>query len=279
MNDLVSIIMPTHNRAHILPTSIKSVLDQTYPHWELLVIDDGSTDNTKEVVESFGDSRIRYIYQENQRQAAARNYGLDMAKGKWITFLDSDDEFFPPFLERTVAVFHANPDVLCVIPKGRKTHELWEKGKLVEMKEVDAFPEHTDNVTKDIFLRKFIFSMDGFVHAASIRDEGFRFDEHIQFGEDWDYALAIAEKYPDAFLYLPEKLFVYHQRFGFDGLVSRSTYTGFAEMFEQIYQKHKHDKLMEGQEWYPQRVEKWQKIQADYEKGLAPPPHLYFFGK
>jgi glycosyltransferase involved in cell wall biosynthesis len=277
MSDLVSIIMPTYNRAYILPTSVKSVLNQTYPNWELLVIDDGSTDNTKGIVESFGDSRIRYTYQENQRQAAARNRGLEVAEGKWITFLDSDDEFFPPFLERALQALEADSSKLCLIPKGKKTHELWENGMLVESKEVDAFPDQTDNVIKDIFMRKFVFSMDGFMHASSIRDEGIRFDPTFRGMEDWDYAMTIGEQHPDAFVYIHEPLYVYHQRFGKDGLVSNTTYAQFADTFEQMYQKHKDDTLMMEQEWYPNRVEKWRKIQAEYEKGLMPPPQRYFF--
>jgi glycosyltransferase involved in cell wall biosynthesis len=94
-NPFFSIIIPSYNRAVILPSTIQSVLEQTYNNWELIIVDDGSTDNTKEVVEKFvkNDNRIRYIYQENSERSAARNNGIRNSNGKWICFLDSDDTY------------------------------------------------------------------------------------------------------------------------------------------------------------------------------------------
>ena len=280
MSDLVSIITPTYNRAYILGAAIESAIAQTYSHWEMLIIDDGGTDDTEALVERFGDSRLRYCLIEHRGQSAARNRGLEMAHGKWITFLDSDNDFLPECLERQLATFDAHPEILCIVTKGNKTHELWQDGKLLKSQYIpDAFPERSDDVLKDIFMRGFIFDMNAFIHSASIRDEGFRFDETFGGFEDWDYAMMIGEKLPDAFFYLNEPLYNYHQRYGGDGIVSNTSYDQMADEFEQVYQKHKHDSLMEGQTWYPSRVEKWRKIQADFEKGLVPPPHLYFFEK
>ncbi len=93
-----SVIIPTHNRAHLISKAIESVLEQTESHWELLIIDDGSTDNTKSVVTSYTDARIRYIYQENAERSAARNHGVAVARGKYICFLDSDDYYLPHHL-------------------------------------------------------------------------------------------------------------------------------------------------------------------------------------
>lgn len=90
-----SIILPTYNRAHFLSEAIESVRYQTYNDWELIIIDDGSTDNTSELVESYckKDNRILYIYQENAERSAARNNGIDHAVGEYICFLDSDDYY------------------------------------------------------------------------------------------------------------------------------------------------------------------------------------------
>ena len=95
---LFSVIMPTYNRAFLIGKAINSVINQKYSNWELLIVDDGSVDDTKEVVTAFSDDRIRYIYQENQERSAARNNGILQAKGDFICFLDSDDYYLPEFL-------------------------------------------------------------------------------------------------------------------------------------------------------------------------------------
>ena len=79
--------------------SIGSVIEQSFQDWELIIIDDGSTDHTKEVVNSFNDPRIQYFYQENSERSAARNKGIDQANSDWVCFLDSDDEYLPEHLE------------------------------------------------------------------------------------------------------------------------------------------------------------------------------------
>lgn len=90
-----SIIIPSYNRAHMLPAALQSVQDQTFPDWESIIVDDGSTDNTKELVKDWiaKDNRFRYIYQENAERSAARNNGIKNAKGQYICFLDSDDYY------------------------------------------------------------------------------------------------------------------------------------------------------------------------------------------
>ena len=95
---LFSIIMPTFNRAGFIGKAIKSVVDQTFINWELLIIDDGSTDNTKDIVSKFSDPRIRYIYQINKERSAARNNGIQKSSGDFICFLDSDDYYLDDFL-------------------------------------------------------------------------------------------------------------------------------------------------------------------------------------
>ena len=90
---MFSIILPTYNRAAIIQDSIKSVIEQTYQDWELIVVDDGSTDNTEDCIKNLmlKENRIKYIYQHNQERSQARNNGIKTAKYKWICFLDSDD--------------------------------------------------------------------------------------------------------------------------------------------------------------------------------------------
>jgi glycosyltransferase involved in cell wall biosynthesis len=101
MNPFFSIIIPTYNRAHMISKAIDSVIAQTFENLELIIVDDGSTDNTKELVASYQvkDSRIQYIYQENAERSAARNNGIRNAHGKYICFLDSDDSYYIDNLE------------------------------------------------------------------------------------------------------------------------------------------------------------------------------------
>ncbi len=100
--DLVSVIIPTYNRAHLIKRSAMSVLNQTYGNLELIIVDDGSTDNTEEVVKSIDDDRVIYIKQPNQGACAARNNGIDHAQGEFIAFQDSDDEWHVDKLEKQI---------------------------------------------------------------------------------------------------------------------------------------------------------------------------------
>lgn len=109
MNDLVSIIMPSYNTAQYIAESIRSVLAQTYENWELLIVDDRSTDNTQEIAASFHDDRIRFFQNEvNSGAAVSRNRALREARGKWIAFLDSDDLWLPEKLEKQIAFMTGN---------------------------------------------------------------------------------------------------------------------------------------------------------------------------
>ena len=95
-----SVIIPTYNRADTIQASIKSVLNQTFENHELIVVDDGGTDNTEKIVTGFQDNRIKYIYQPNSGVSQARNTGAAHARGRYLLFLDSDDSFTPQYLEK-----------------------------------------------------------------------------------------------------------------------------------------------------------------------------------
>ena len=110
---LVSIIMPSWNTGRYIAESIQSVLNQTYQNWELIIVDDCSTDNTDQVVAAFCDDRIRYLHNEHNSGAAlTRNYALREAKGEWIAFLDSDDLWTPEKLEHQIGFMRENGYVL-----------------------------------------------------------------------------------------------------------------------------------------------------------------------
>ncbi len=114
IKDLVSVIIPTYNRAHLIKRSAMSVLNQTYGNLELIIIDDGSTDNTEEVVKSIDDERVIYIKQSNKGACAARNNGIDHAKGEFIAFQDSDDIWHKDKLEKQLGTLkNTGADLVC----------------------------------------------------------------------------------------------------------------------------------------------------------------------
>ena len=109
IDGLVSVVMPSWNTAPFIGESIRSVLAQTYPNWELIIVDDCSTDDTDAVVASFADERIRYFKNEHNLGAAlTRNRALQEAQGEWIAFLDSDDLWTPDKLEKQIAFMKEN---------------------------------------------------------------------------------------------------------------------------------------------------------------------------
>ena len=108
----VSVIIPAYNQGHYLGEAVQSVLNQSYQDFELIIIDDGSTDNTRQVAKSFSDARIRYTYQENSGLSAARNTGIRHATGSFVTFLDSDDLFLAEKLNLLVAALENKPSDL-----------------------------------------------------------------------------------------------------------------------------------------------------------------------
>ena len=108
MDSLISVIIPAYNYANFIAQTLDSVLNQTYKHWECLIIDDGSTDKTREVCEEYinKDSRLYYYYQPNKGRSVARNYGLSMAKGDYIQFLDADDFMSETKFEKQIFDFN-----------------------------------------------------------------------------------------------------------------------------------------------------------------------------
>ena len=112
---MISIITPTYNREVLVQTTIKSIQDQTFTDWELIIVDDGSTDNTEQILKPYlQDSRINYVKKENSGQAHSLNVGVSHAKGEFIVFLDSDDEAYPNWLQTVSDNLKDDTGILCV---------------------------------------------------------------------------------------------------------------------------------------------------------------------
>lgn len=276
MQPLVSVITPTYNRAAVIKNAIGSVQNQTYSNWELIVVDDGSTDGTSAVVASYGDDRIRYVVQKNQGAASARNYGLEESRGEWIMYLDSDDILLPNCIERMCTFIAAAPKTVFAFPNNYRFLELHVDGELVE--QVDQSRDSGVAVTaRGIAHRNVKVDFNAFTHHRRVVTDGLRFDESMRRMEDWDFMLQLCEAYPNGLLHVPEILYTYAQKFGGDGVVSAADYQGWADAFEYIYQKHKDDLAMQGQSWYPEKVAKWENLARRFEKEEVPPYYLYYF--
>lgn len=121
-----SVIIPVYNGDRFLSETIDSILEQTYQHFEIIIVDDGSTDNTHKVLSRYledSELRIQYVYQENQGVAAARNKGFSLARGQYIAFLDQDDIYLPQKLEKQVDIFTRYPDLGIVHSGWRRVNE------------------------------------------------------------------------------------------------------------------------------------------------------------
>jgi glycosyltransferase involved in cell wall biosynthesis len=181
-----SIILPTYNRASFLSRSIGSVLRQDFQDWELLIIDDGSTDHTKEIVNSFNDQRIKYIYQENSERSAARNNGIKLATGEWICFLDSDDEYSSlHMLKLSMFIEKSN-----ALPSIIVTGLLQNNGIVAKQK---RFLNLNEEILSEISV-KFLIPTQVCVHHSILEMENF--DVRFRIWEDTHLWLRIAAQYP-----------------------------------------------------------------------------------
>ena len=189
MTPAVSIVIPCYNQSRYLPLSIRSVQAQSWPDWEIVLVNDGSTDDTAAVAAQFSDSRIRYIYQDNQGLSAARNTGIRAAQGRYLAFLDSDDEWEPDFLEKCVQALESNPSLA-----GVYTRNIFidQDGQVLphiggEMVAPAAFRNRT--------LEGGYFPPNSVLVATAVVRELGLFDITLTSEEDWDLWLRISERY------------------------------------------------------------------------------------
>jgi len=187
-NPLVTVIIPTYNRGWILKEAIDSVLSQDFNDFELIVVDDGSTDNTHEILSAYGGDII-VLRQGNRGVSAARNAGIASASGCFIAFLDSDDLWLPGKLARQVDFFKSNPNALIC-----QTEELWiRNGKRVNPK--NRHKKFSGMIFKHS-LPLCIVSPSAVMLKKSLLDKTGVFDESFPACEDYDLWLRISCKYP-----------------------------------------------------------------------------------
>jgi glycosyltransferase involved in cell wall biosynthesis len=183
---LISVIIPCYNRGKYLGKAIESVVSQTYKHYEIVVVDDGSTDSTKSIAESY--SFVKYVYQSNQGPSAARNKGIDCSTGNYLIFLDSDDWLLPEALNINLGFLLRNPELAFVsgahavfYEDGSKNHEV------------------RTEVIKDNYLSLLESNYIGMIATVLFHRWAFdsiRYDTSLKTCEDYDLYLKIARLYP-----------------------------------------------------------------------------------
>lgn len=198
-NPTVSVIIPTYNRANLVGKAIKSVLSQTYQDFEIIVIDDGSTDNTEETVKSFNNFKIRYIcHSDNRGISAARNTGIRASRGEYIALLDSDDEWLPEKLDKQIKILQDGPpelgvvysDLLYIDENGKNMNKLRNPKKEGYIYE-DLLGENCIGPPSTLLIRKECF------HKVGL------FDDLVNGMEDWDLSIRIAKYYRFSHIKIP----------------------------------------------------------------------------
>jgi glycosyltransferase involved in cell wall biosynthesis len=195
-----SVVVTCYNYARFLPICLESVLKQTYQHFEIIVVNDGSTDNTDEVIDPYiKDPRIHYIKQQNAGQANAKNKGIQKAKGEFIAFLDADDFWGKTKLEKQISQFH-EPQVGVVYSAVRYIDE--QGNEVPFLHESTYLTPRSGKVTEFLFFDNFIPFSSSVVRRECFERVGV-FDESVKMGIDWDLWLRLSVNYNFQFVDLP----------------------------------------------------------------------------
>lgn len=196
---MVSVIIPTFNRRDYITTALDSVVAQTYKDYEIIIIDDGSTDDTGEVLHTYQPYNLRYFYQENRGIAASRNRGIRESRGEFIALLDSDDYWRPEKLEQQLKAFREHPQCGLV---ATRCSSIDPGGRFRRQNR----PGKSGWVLPDLFRANFIRTSSALITRECFNNVGL-FDESLPECEEYDLWLRIARHYPIAFI--NESLTVY----------------------------------------------------------------------
>ncbi len=222
-----SIVIPSYNRANVIAKTIESCLEQSFGDFELLIIDDGSTDSTQAVVEAIDDPRIRYLWRINGGPAAARNSGIAAARGRYIAFLDSDDRFLPEKLQ----IYHdhicATGARFCYGPMyvDRGVGRMWIRP--------DSGMRADEGVFDYLFLRRGVFLVSTIVVESQLARQ-FPFDESLWYGDNDQFAVDLALAGIELH-YLEEPLTIYADEYDPARLSQSPVFAADAAIHERFF--------------------------------------------
>jgi glycosyltransferase involved in cell wall biosynthesis len=225
----VTAIIATYNRAHLVSKAIESILGQTYQNIEVIVVDDGSTDDTQNVLKQFGD-RVRVIRQDNAGPGAARNRGFAASRGDIIACLDSDDIWLPRKIDRQVAVLQRLSESVPCCLCSAELH-FTDRPRLTSFQSALLRPEDEEglwlNVPEVLTNRFVLFNQMAAIRRGALEKVG-GFNEQLRFLEDYDLALRLSLLGPFAFI--REPLVIWHQ--GSEGSLSEEAYRRMSHLRE-----------------------------------------------
>jgi glycosyltransferase involved in cell wall biosynthesis len=185
---LVSVVIPCYRQAHFLGEAIESVLSQSYRNFEIIVVDDGSPDNTFEVATRY--PGVRYIRQDNRGQSGARNRGLQESKGNYLVFLDADDRLFPNALEIGMDCLDVHPE--CAFVFGHVKFIAQDGSPLLNLNKSRVSGDHYLNLLR----HNYITTVGMVMFRRAIFDSAIGFDPSLAPAEDWDLYLRITKSFP-----------------------------------------------------------------------------------
>jgi glycosyltransferase involved in cell wall biosynthesis len=238
MQPLVSIIIPTYNRAHLIGETLDSILVQTYTNWECIIVDDGSRDDTQKVVDGYlkKDKRFQYHQRPKNRIKGAnscRNYGFELSKGEYIKWFDSDDIMLPNLLENQILSFSKNSDMSVCKLIFFDSHN----GITIRKNRIDS-----ENLIEDYLVGKVAFYISGPLWRRSfLNNQKTLFDEDISNLDDWDFNLRMLYEEP-SIVYIDESLIKY--RIHKNSLSKEIVNLNFEEINSEFYAREKHIRLL-----------------------------------
>lgn len=234
MNPLVSIIIPTYNRAHLIGETLDSIIVQSYTNWECIVVDDGSTDNTQELLKNYcnNDSRFQYYQRPTNTvkgPASCRNYGFELSNGEYITFFDDDDVMLDNSISRRVSCFKEHIDVVVC----KLQHYNFDRNIILSESRI-----YSINVVEDYLVGKVVYFVSGPIwKRAFLLKQKDIFDVSIKTLDDWDFNLRMLYNNPKIAL-INEALINY--RVHTNSLSQQVLNSNFEEVESEVHARMKH---------------------------------------
>lgn len=226
-NKLISVIIPLYNKEKYVAETIKSVLNQTYANFELIIVNDGSTDNSLKVVEKFKDKRIRIFSKENGGQSNTRNYGIKKSKGAFFTFIDADDMWYKDHLTNLYNVFlqHNDDNIFCDKYTSDKKTNFLENDTITIIEK--------NNILNYFYKSQFLFSLcNCLIKKKHIEEYSLNLEEELSIGEDINFILKLNQY---SKIYLINKYGLFYNRDDEDSMMNKlSKYRSLPHYFKNV---------------------------------------------